>query len=60
LSRRREILRKAAAFLRPGGGPVSAFKLIAAEKANHPIGLLAKVLGVSKVGRSRVGASGAV
>jgi putative transposase len=29
---------------------VSAFRLIAAEKANHPIGLLAEVLGVSRSG----------
>jgi putative transposase len=29
---------------------VSAFKLIAAEKANHPVGLLAEVLGVSRSG----------
>jgi putative transposase len=29
---------------------VSAFKLIAAEKANHPIGLLCEVLGVSRSG----------
>ena len=29
---------------------MSAFRLIAAEKANHPIGLLAEVLGVSRSG----------
>ncbi len=29
---------------------MSAFELIAAEKANHPVSLLAEVLGVSRSG----------
>jgi putative transposase len=42
---------KSRGLLRPGErDPVSAFRLIAAEKASHPIGLLAEVLGVSRSG----------
>ncbi|MDQ6806165.1 MAG: IS3 family transposase [Actinomycetota bacterium] len=50
LREEREILRKAGGLLRPGGDPVTAFGFIAAEKANHPISVMCRMLEVSRSG----------
>ncbi|MEX2107504.1 MAG: IS3 family transposase [Solirubrobacterales bacterium] len=50
LLQEREILKKAGGLLRPGerGAVTDAYRFIAAEKANYPISLMSRVLGVSR------------
>ncbi|MGH7358652.1 MAG: IS3 family transposase [Candidatus Rokuibacteriota bacterium] len=51
LREEREVLRKAGGLLREGErDPVKCFRFIRAEKANHRISLLCRVLGVSRSG----------
>ncbi|MGH3019877.1 MAG: IS3 family transposase [Gaiellaceae bacterium] len=51
LEQEREILKKAGGLLREGErGAVSLYRFIAAEKANHSISLMCRLLGVSRSG----------